>query len=240
MKWILDNTGRFSQRPYFEKGELDRLCEKTITQFLAERCSTISFPIATDDLTVLLEQHASDLDLYADLSSEGLDVEGVTHFNQTGKPSVKISDTLHATNRENRLRTTLTHELGHVLFHKGLWSYKQFNLFADVLADDSHQCKRETILGAQHTDWMEWQAGYASGALLMPLSYLDKAVNNLFAQIDAPRPIAVASADGQRIIEATHEFFQVSKDAARVRLLQLEYLFEGPAIPNALSPQFLR
>jgi hypothetical protein len=31
-------------------------------------------------------------------------------------------------------------------------------------------CYRDNILDAAQTDWMEWQAGYVCGALLMPAS----------------------------------------------------------------------
>jgi hypothetical protein len=31
-------------------------------------------------------------------------------------------------------------------------------------------CKRDGIINARQSDWTEWQAGYACGALLMPAS----------------------------------------------------------------------
>jgi hypothetical protein len=57
----------------------------------------------------------------------------------------------------------------------------------------SPKCKRDKILGASEVDEMEWQAGYVSGSLLMPLSYAKTAVGSfcetrkLFAPIVAPR-----------------------------------------------------
>ena len=35
-------------------------------------------------------------------------------------------------------------------------------------------CKRDSIMNARETDWMEWQAGYVCRALLMPVSPLRK------------------------------------------------------------------
>jgi hypothetical protein len=118
MRWVKDQTGRFSLRPHYLPEELDSECEKFITDFLVQRHRTIEYPITTDDLTVLVETLTDDLDLYADLLNEDGDVEGVTDFFPGRRPKVMISKRLALDPRtSNRLRTTLTHELGHVKFH---------------------------------------------------------------------------------------------------------------------------
>lgn len=106
MRWVPDPTGRFPKRPYYEEGELDRLCEQTISDFLLDRHGKVLLPIPTDDLTVLIERDAEDLDLYADLSGEGGEAQGVTHFFPGEKPRVKIAREIsEQEHRENRLRT---------------------------------------------------------------------------------------------------------------------------------------
>ncbi|MGO8019881.1 ImmA/IrrE family metallo-endopeptidase, partial [Rhizobium leguminosarum] len=61
--------------------------------------------------------------------------------------------------------STLAHELIHVKFHKVLWEL----YWAEGRADKrAASCHRDTILTAGTTDWLEWQAGYGSGAILMP------------------------------------------------------------------------
>src|SRR5690606_3646096 len=115
------------------------------------------------------------------LSDYGPDVEGVTEFRPGKKPNVKISEALsNDQRRENRLRTTLTHEYGHVRFHAYLWEMNPPR--ADLLRQNPNAakqiCKRDNILGAAETDWMEWQAGYVCGALLMPLSPLKRIVGD--------------------------------------------------------------
>src|SRR6185312_12486302 len=78
----------------------------------------VRYPVGTEDLKTLIERDTEDLDVYADLSSYGAEVEGVTEFNPGRRPSVKIRSQLTEDSRyENRLRTTLTHEYGHVRFH---------------------------------------------------------------------------------------------------------------------------
>ena len=111
---IRDTTGRFALRPHYDVAELDRECEKIVTDFLTKRYREVSYPISTDDLTALIEKETEDLDHYADLSHYGAGVEGITIFQRSGKPKVQIAAFLSEGNRENRLRTTLTHEYGHV------------------------------------------------------------------------------------------------------------------------------
>ena len=173
VKYVPDRTGRFSQRPHYEPKELDRECENIIAGFLKERHGATKYPVSTDDLTVLIERDTEFLDQFVDLSSYGCNVEGLTHFQPGRKPCVRISASLAGDeNRQNRLRTTLAHEYGHVRFHAYLWDLEPPG--PDLLKSNPNAsmqiCYRDNILDAAQTDWMEWQAGYVCGALLMPPS----------------------------------------------------------------------
>jgi Zn-dependent peptidase ImmA (M78 family) len=122
----------------------------------------------------------------------------------------------------NRLRTTLTHELGHVHFHSFLFDGEQSgNLFDDQAVPKSNKCTRADISQATQTDWMEWQAGYTCGAFLMPATALASTIIE-FLRL---RRLTVArfglfSEDGQELIQAVCDAYEVSRDAARVRLQQ--------------------
>jgi len=235
MKWIPDHSGRFPQRPFFDSEELDYACEKIITSFLMESYGEVRYPISTNDLTILVEQHTSELDLYADLANAGSDVEGVTDFLPGRKPSVRISNALQAPYLENRLRSTLTHELGHVKFHEALWPHQQMSLFETDHQARSPHCKRETIISTKQVDWLEWQAGYTSGALLMPITPLIQIVRTLFEQTNTIGPLYADSQLGQQLAQIVKNTFQVSSAAARVRLIQLGHLSEQPSQPQLLS-----
>ena len=78
VKYVPDRTGRFSQRPHYEPKELDRECENIIAGFLKERHGAAKYLVSTDDLTVLIERDTESLDQFADLSSYGCNVEGLT------------------------------------------------------------------------------------------------------------------------------------------------------------------
>lgn len=234
MKQVPDRTGRFVRRPHYEPHELDRECEQIISGFLTLKYGKVEYPVSTDDLTTLIEKHVEDLDLYADLSEFGQGVEGVTIFNPGGKPSVRIAEELTAeARRENRLRTTLTHEFGHVHFHSYLWDPQALTL---DFGDDSLQqsggtdhmqvCKRETIVNAAASDWMEWQAGHVCGALLVPASHVRGFIAAEFPDV-GPAPCAPSSALGIKAVQAVRDRYSVSQDAARVRLLRLGLLRES-------------
>src|SRR5208282_4073339 len=96
-------TGRFNKRPYWEISELEQKCEETIIAVLRERYGFERIPVPTEALTVLIERD---------------EVFGYTKFERGKKPLVTIARELwEQQHRNNRLRTTLTHEYGHVLLH---------------------------------------------------------------------------------------------------------------------------
>ena len=267
MKWVIDSSGRFQFRPYYEAEELDAECEWITTAFLETKYGTRRFPISTDDLTVMVEQDTSDLDLYADLSREGEDVEGLTDFFARKKPAVRISQQL-ATDpaRSQRLRTTLAHEYGHVRFHKFLWDTtisdvpqagfaqklsrqrQQFQRFRDrAAAGDSPasrqpvsyssssrpprkrcntgpRCHRTFIFDAPVFDWMEWQASYACGALLMPATEVRAAMKNYLLIEKSTGALPIASSESAGLVGHIAEAFDVSPEAAQIRLTRLGIL----------------
>jgi hypothetical protein len=200
--------------------------ERITIEFLKTRRSEPFFPITTDELTVLIEQDCEDLDSYVDLSHYPGNVEGVTEFWPGRKPRVKISQTLSESDiRENRLRTTLTHEFGHVKLHGYLFAMgTSGDLFGTPRKPDVISCKRDTMISAPKNDWMEWQAGYACGAVLMPASHVRHHADEYRRTHNLYGAVSVATAHGQALIDAVVAAFQVSRDAARVRLSVLGIL----------------
>src|SRR5205085_6765929 len=109
------------------------------------------------DLTVLPEAHAANLDLYAAALPAGIDA--VTDFAPKARPRVRVTAVLSAQKRyATRLRSTLAHELAHVVLHD----------FLVWLEAPTPRQSCGTRHAAAATDWMEWQANYVAGALLMP------------------------------------------------------------------------
>src|SRR5260221_5640375 len=153
--------------------------ERFVVDFLKAKYGAADFPIMTEDLKTLIEQDVSDLEQYDDLSRFGQGVEGVTVFERHGKPKVYVAAELTDDDRrENRLRTTLTHEYGHVKLHAYLFALEQprHSLLAPNQKANAIYCKRETMVQARTTDWREWEARDGCGAPLMPAPYVWAAV----------------------------------------------------------------
>ncbi|MFC1953122.1 hypothetical protein ACFLWR_03220 [Chloroflexota bacterium] len=218
---------------------------------------------------MMIEQDTSDLDLYADLSIEGGDVEGLTDFFRSKKPAVKIAQELSLdSGKFNRLRTTLAHEYGHVRFHTFLWDInshrrptvnmgkmislqrRKYQRFRTRLASKHDiikfqslspaisktgyifefkpeigpRCKRTRMFDAPFSDWMEWQASYICGAILMPLSIIRNLVLDCMKERELYGWGADDSDHARELTALVAEAFDVSLDAARVRLLKLGFL----------------
>ena len=223
MRYYADTTKRFSQRPHFDEKEINRTCERLLAKYYGTPVSKITFPISTDDLTNLIEKEAEDLDLYADLSTYGDTVEGVTEFRTGQKPTIKISKNLTETPIYiNRYRSTLAHEYGHLHLHRWLFEldYNSGKLLRESSNDNKIVCKRETLINPKKNDWLEWQACYFSSAVLMPVSKLKEVVNSYKAST------GIKSIEQcEDLITLVSEFFQVSKDSARIRLSLLKYIY---------------
>lgn len=227
--YLRDITGRFRERPHYAPQELDHECETVIAEFLRSLHGEIRYPIDTEDLKKLIERDAKDLDVYADLSSYGENVEGLTVFKQGCKPCVMISTSLSDfDNMENRLRTTLTHEYGHVYFHNYLWQQKlsMQDLLSQNRNPDKEICKRDSMIDAPQKDWMEWQAGYACGAFLMPKSAVMQLVRDYVEQHEVYGTVSLQTPHARNLISRITTTFQVSYDAARVRLIKIGLLTE--------------
>jgi hypothetical protein len=232
MRYVRDQTGRFTERPHYEPKELDVIFERIIVDFLKAQHGKVQFPITTDDLTVLIERDTEDLDPYADLSVYGDGVEGVTEFMPSRKPRVRIAVGLATSeNHENRYRTTLTHEYGHVRLHSYLFALGSSDpgLFDRQRKPDVIACKRDTMVTTARTDWLEWQAGYACGAALMPATHARMVADAYRKKVNLYGPVPAISTHGLALINGLVETFQVSRDAARVRLSILGFLGAPPA-----------
>ncbi len=223
-RWCPDDRGRFHRRPFYKAEELDAECEALLADFHRATGRGDDGAIETDDLTVLIERYVGDLDVYADLSGDGPEVDGVTLFAAGRKPDVAIAERLTTDERRsNRYRTTLTHELGHVILHDALYQEKLAT--ADLFAASTEErliCKRDTMVNAPQSDWMEWQACYFSGSLLMPKRLMIGLAKE-YADGIAGSPRA-GTDQAIELVSAAMERFIVSQEAARVRLSVLGLL----------------
>lgn len=225
-----DPTGRLRQRTYYTEQELDREFETLLEAFFGRLGRAVVYPLDTEDLIRLIEERTSDFDQYGDLDEEGIDVEGVTRFRRREKPDVIISARLSEDGRRsNRFRTTLAHEFGHVHLHDPLVQDTLAHAESDMLRDrtilQKIVCHRDSITDAKAVDWMEWQACYASGAILMPRRAVRSLLEPFHRAIDRlPGPMWQGEPQADAMVATVRDGFRVSQEAASVRLRVLGHL----------------
>lgn len=119
--------------------------------------------------------------------------------------------------KSNRMRFTLAHEAGHILWHKMYYQSRVLAASQTVVScerEDIGVCPDRSMLGRlSKSDLIEYQANRSASALLMPR----EAVQALFADRPAPR----TEDDICDRILLTAGTFRVSDLAARFRLLEL-------------------
>lgn len=226
MRWTNDETGRFTKRPWYESGEIDEVCEGVVSEFLQETRGNIGYPISTEELTVLIERHTSEFDQFADLSAIGGKVQGITIFIDGERPIVRIDQHLQGDLpwHQNRFRTTVAHELGHVVFHRELAKLRVGARNGTPTESSLCHCDEDNIIGTGGVDWMEWQAGYASGAFLMPQSHLLGLITRWRGEWHCSSGNPPRLAARHDLVSQVKRTYGVSKAAAEVRLRQLGVL----------------
>lgn len=226
MKFATDPTRRFSRRPIYDRDEIEQMTEDLVRKFAEERRREVAYPLDDADLSSIAEYVSRDYDENADLRSVGTDVEGATKFTPPSKPTILISKFI---GNSNRRRMTIAHEIGHAYLHaflfdldRGMDSFLKYDEKAPIY------CHRNTIFKGY--DWLEWQAAFAGGALLMPRPLVRERLERL--EVRPNFPVQQDEAAAHIVIETLSRYFNVSQDASRIRLLQLGYLRPTDTLRN--------
>jgi IrrE N-terminal-like domain len=220
ISWMADGTGRFRERPFFSLEGMDRHCER-IVQLHNSRLYGQPVPgLRTDGLIRMLNDYA-DLHLYADVSKYGAAIEAVTCFETGEKPTVRVARELFFDrSQNNHLRFVLAHEFAHARFHGAAWRRRW------MTDEDLVRCSPNRMLTLDvGYDWFEWQANFLGASTLMPKSQVECVVAAYFGGEEltgVPRD----SRDGHHLTDRVAELFEVSYEAANIRLCGLGYLVD--------------
>lgn len=226
MRHIADDSGRFAERPHYAAHELDWMFERIATDLLKEGGAPICFPLSTVKLISLIERAVEQL---GEHDSKRFD--GATEFLRNGRPRVTVAKKLtRSAKYAAYLRTVLAHEYAHLHLHHHLY---ELSFGAATIPGSENRfevigCRRKTMTVAATGNWMEWQASYASGALLMPATYVKQLTAGYLAHEGLDSPVASDSDHGEVLIDLIVKSFLVCRDAARVRLSALKIL--GPPV----------
>lgn len=241
MEWYTTPDGH--QRVWYDPAEIESMMAEQL-RLARFRPSTMA---PAPDLETFIEGHLKvELDQYATLPEEVL---GLTEFDGKKPPKMRINaDITNAADEvpirpgaRGRWRATLAHEAAHVILHRYLFdpdmapirrgdyrdpetqvesqSSGALNrvrcLHRDVSAEDS-------IVRKSTPNWREVQANRGMAALLMP-----EALFIRFAALHGGvkgMPVSRDSPEGAALVSTVAEAFEVSRQAASLRLQAYEML----------------
>jgi hypothetical protein len=223
-----------SQRLWFKPGEIDEIMEHELAKANLMP-TTVECSI---DIETFLERHLKvQFDPYAPLPPEIL---GLTQFRSRQRPHVQINKDLTSTALDDedrpdwllgRWRATLAHEASHVILHACLFAgdSRQGTLFAMDEEDSEnhslHRClKRDVLFRGQASHWREVQANMGMAVLLMPRKVFAAARDQIIEEFGWNDEVQADSLECRALVRALAERFQVSRQAAAIRLETLNLL----------------
>jgi hypothetical protein len=238
VKWYRGPGGE--QRLWLGRDDIELMMEDELRR--ADLLPAAGAPAV--DLEGFLESYLKvSLDQHADLAA---DVLGLTEFFPGRTPRVAINRDLTGSaidedgsplGLRGRWRATLAHEASHVVIHRPLFELptEQGRLFGDPHepaqeAQRLMRCqKRSVVYRGTTSDWREIQANQGMAALLMPRSVFLEVATSLQGK---RRPSSPGSAEARQLIGEVALRFEVSRQAAEIRLATFGVL--GPAGQRAL------
>ena len=105
-----------------------------------------------------------------------------------------IAEGIRRTASDHLARTTLCHEFGHVWLHGPLW--REAGIVKAGPPGPVWICNRDGLIDAPKRDWIEWQAGWVSGGILMQASELRAWAAELSTRATVKPPFPVMSREG--------------------------------------------
>lgn len=238
MNWYPGPDGQ--PRIWYEPEEIEGIAEEELQR--AKLTPTLENPVT--NLEHLVEIHLkAKLDQYAELPE---DVLGVTHFQSRQRIHVSISRVLTDSAEESmprpgavgRWRATMAHEASHIILHRYLFdpilagtivngSSEKKPEFArlmrclnkDVVPEKSENWNRTRSA----KDWREVQANMGMAALLMPRRLFNRIAHQQIDELMLSG-ITKGSPSAISLSSVVSEIFQVSKQAASIRLESLAFV----------------
>ncbi|HVV51142.1 MAG TPA: ImmA/IrrE family metallo-endopeptidase [Polyangia bacterium] len=231
MKTIRGRDGR--DQLWFGDGEIEEIIEAELRN--ASMVPSIDSPAL--NLELFIERHlGARLDQYVEMEAALL---GFTEFFGDHPPRVSINAQLTGSALDEdetepgirgRFRATLAHEAAHVVLHRSFVERgaRNMELFGEepTARRALHRCPKSAASFRRVVDWREWQANQGMAALLMPrVTFVELARREIAAVF--PGRTDVPEGQEHRIIPALAGLFEVSKQAAAIRLETLRLLSRG-------------
>jgi hypothetical protein len=215
-----DPSSPFGVKLWFDRGEIDDICEDSLT---ARGCfPQIPAPIEVE--TFIEKQFGCAVE-YVDL---GTAILGFTQFASTGAVSrMGASSVLFEGGKSGgrRARATLAHEAGHGLLHALLFiNPPRSDLFPEGMYDAGKRqimCRAEDLSAGYNGRWWEFQANQAIGGLLLPKRLVRQALAPFIENTGQLGQARIVEAQREAAVLKVAEIFEVNPVVARIRVSEL-------------------
>jgi hypothetical protein len=220
------------ERVSFQNDEIELMMEDELRS--ASLMPTSDHPVV--DVERFVEQHLkAQLDQHANLEANVL---GMTEFNPRKPPRVSINADLtgsalddddSAPGLRGRWRATVAHEAAHIILHRMLFELNpDQGTLIDAATTGSHprlmRClKPEVLFRSLASNWREVQANKGMAALLMPRKMFSKVTRTQLAELGSGTDIRAGSDQALLLAGRLAGRFDVSKQAASIRLATLGF-----------------
>lgn len=155
--------------------------------------------------------------IFKDTNVNVLDSEGTGEIKTiTVKANSILFDEFEAEKSEVRYRTTIAHELGHMILHKKYYTNSTIEIKCRKDVVDNYDYKELTT----RYDWEEHQANWFAACILIPKDMLIKMIYELVLNFEIPIPSKlkyISSDEKNRIIDKISTTFNVSRQMAKIR-----------------------
>ena len=220
MKNLRATKGPFRERPYYSTQEVERICEDALRG--VDLYPSTPQPVRIDRL---IEKHFKVTPTYEDLGNGLL---GLTRFGPKGVQAVIVARALDeegSVAADRRIRTTLAHEAGHGLLHAHLFALgrDEGSLFGDFTDPNAPKvlCRDEANPSGENTraySWWEYQANLAIGALLLPRSLVQTALDPILSESGMLQTKTLDASSHEAAAKLLADIFDVNPAVARIRL----------------------
>jgi len=220
--------------PVIHKEELDAVAEGFLRQYYPEALES-PMPVPAADLAARMgltirQEHITKTCtvfgqvFFADCVVPCYDEEkGVYHDVAVDEGTILVDPDVFFMRTLGSYNNTIVHECVHWGLHRRFFELEKLynteakSIVCQVKEGDAPEKKRSPL------EWMEWQANHLAPRILMPAATTKVKIEELFAAARTVSPNATPSDIMEQVVIALAEFFGVSKQSAKIRMIDLGY-----------------
>ncbi len=220
----------------YDENGVPRISKKKIESLAAEVCrwfdnEILLVPTSVDiwKIYIKLAEKKSFVFLYEDLNPSQNENRILGKFCYGTPPRIILDQKHEESDSSMRVRFTLAHELGHFVLHR----HRKIKN-TEVLIDTEEELPRYFITPKNNRNWVEWQANYFAGALLIPPIPLKKKLKEIHKEMNIRRNVGKIYLDNSAsntkdFLETLAKlvlFYNVSQTCMEIRLRQREHIID--------------